>query len=46
MLYADRKSNRMRTIMAEVLGITGLQTGPALALALGQLPEIFRYDPF
>jgi hypothetical protein len=26
---ADRESNRMRTIMAEVLGITGLQTGPA-----------------
>jgi hypothetical protein len=27
--WADRKSNRMRTIMAEVLGITGLQIGPA-----------------
>jgi hypothetical protein len=26
---ADRKSNRMRTIMAQVLGITGLQAAPA-----------------
>jgi hypothetical protein len=29
MVMTDRKSNRMRTSMAQVLGITGLQAEPA-----------------
>ena len=45
----DRKSNRMRAIMTQVWGFGASQTcapGSTWVIALGQLPEIFRYDPF
>lgn len=32
--------------MTQVWGITSLRDGVYLGVALGQLPEIFRHDPF
>lgn len=42
---ADRKFNHMRTIMAQVLGITGLPAGVEFAFVPRRLPEMFRLSP-
>lgn len=39
---ADRKSNHLRTIMAQVLGITGLPTGVECAFVQRHLPAMFQ----